>query len=94
MADLLIEPQRMMQRENVDERTESDPSSPLCHGGEKHARGRRHSEPCRMMLSDMIGVIALGIEHADELQSILELLTERRPIAIKMIEDPELKHFG
>jgi hypothetical protein len=47
-----------------------------------------------MMLSDMIGVIALGLEYADELQPILELLTERCPIVIKMIENAELKHCG
>ena len=47
-----------------------------------------------MMLGDMIGVIALGLEYADELQPILELLTERCPIVIKMIEDAELKHCG
>jgi hypothetical protein len=47
-----------------------------------------------VMLGDMIGVIALGLEHADELQPILELLTERCPVVIKMIEDPELKHFA
>jgi hypothetical protein len=46
-----------------------------------------------MMLSDMVGVIALGLEHADELQPILELLTERCPIVIKVIEDAELKHL-
>jgi hypothetical protein len=42
----------------------------------------------------MIGVIALRLEYTDELQSILELLAERCPIVIKMIEDAELKHFG
>jgi hypothetical protein len=36
------------------------------HRSEKHVRRRRHSEPCRMMLSDMVGVIALGLEYADE----------------------------
>jgi hypothetical protein len=84
----------MMQGEDVDERTESDPPGPLRHGGEEHARGRRHAEPCRMMLGDMIGVIALGLEYADELQPFLELVTERCPIVIKMIEDAELKHCG
>ena len=93
-ADLLIKPQRMMQREDVDERTEFDSPRPLRHGGEKHARGRRHPEPCRMMFSDMIGVIALGLDYADELQPILELLTERCPVVIKVIEDAELKHFA
>ena len=47
-----------------------------------------------MMLGDMIGVIALGLEYADELQPFLELVTERCPIVIKMIEDAELKHCG
>jgi hypothetical protein len=46
-----------------------------------------------MMLSDMIGVIAFGLEYADELQPILELLTERCPVAVKMIEDAELEHL-
>jgi len=92
-TDLLVKPQRMMQGEDVDQRTESDPPSPLRHGGEKHARRRRHPEPCRMMLCDMIGVITLGFEYADELQPILELLTERCPIVIKMIEDAELKAY-
>jgi hypothetical protein len=55
----------MMQGEDVNKGSESDPPSPLRHGSEKHARGRRHPEPCRMMLSDMIGVIALGLEYAD-----------------------------
>jgi hypothetical protein len=47
-----------------------------------------------MMLGDMIGVIALGLEYADELQPFLELVSERGPIVIKMIEDAELKHCG
>jgi hypothetical protein len=84
----------MMQGQHVDKRTESDPPSPLRHGCEKHARGRRHPQPCRVMLSEMIGIIALGLAYADELQPIFELLTERCPIVIKMIEDAELKHCG
>jgi len=36
-TDLLVKPQRMVQGEDVYERTESDPPSPLRHGGEKYA---------------------------------------------------------
>ena len=54
-ADFLGEPERMMRRQHVDQRTEAQPPGALRHRSQKHARRRRQIERRRMMLAHVIG---------------------------------------
>ena len=63
---------------------------PLCDGGEKHARRRRHGQRCRVVLGDLVGVEPGPVVRLDQLETVLVGLAERRiGSAIEVVEDPE-----
>ena len=78
-ADFFGEPQRMIERERVDERPEAEPLRPLRDGGEEDARRGRHAERRRVMLGEVIGVEAARVIGLDQLQPLLVLTAERLP---------------
>ena len=64
-ADLLIQAQRVMQREHVDQRTESNALSALGYCGEEHTRAGDCAERRRVVFGNVINVISLGFKQPD-----------------------------
>jgi len=54
-ADFLGEPQRVVRRQHIDQRTETQALGPLRNRGEEYAWRRRHIERRRMMLTHVVG---------------------------------------
>src|SRR5262249_45833097 len=75
-ADLLIQAQRVMQREYVDQRAESNALGALSYCSEEHTRTGDRAERRRVVFGNVINVISLCFKQPDKLQAILELLPE------------------
>ena len=94
-AHLSDEPQRIIEGQQVDQRSEADPSRALSRRGEEQRWRGRHTERCRMMLREMITVESGRIRRFQELQPILVQLVQRHGVALYPIEHPKghLCHF-
>src|SRR5205823_3752696 len=55
-ADFLDQPDRVIERQRVDERAEGQAFGALRHGRQEYARGGRHAERRRVMLGYLIAV--------------------------------------
>ena len=80
-ADLLDEPQRVVERQAVDERAEAQRRRALGRGGDEDARRRPVPERRAVVLGQVVGVEAGLLVALDEREALLELLAdrERRP---------------
>src|SRR5690242_1730383 len=91
-ADLFVEPQRMVQREHIDQRPE-----PQCLGsrkgaGQEYAGAAGKPERRRMVLGEVVAVKAASFDQFDQPEPLLEEFSERNAIAVEMIENTEFKH--
>ena len=89
-ADLLDEPQRVIQRQAVDERAEAQRRRALGRGGEEDARRRPVPERRAVVLGQVVGVEAGLLVALDEREALLELPADREAALVDVIEDPEL----
>ena len=89
-ADFLGEPQRVVRRQHVDQRAETDAARALGDGGQEHARRRRQVERRRVMLAHVIRAKAGAVVEPDQLEPLLVLLREGIRAAVVLIEDAEL----
>src|SRR5215471_11298536 len=89
-ADLLGEPQRVMHRQHIDQRSEAQAFGSLRDGGEKDARRWRQVERSRMMLAHVIGAESRAVVELDQLEAMLILLGEHIRSVVVPIEDTEL----
>ncbi len=89
-ADFLDQPQRMMQRQRVDQRAEPKLPRALGDRGKEHAGGGRHAERRRMMLGEVIGVEPGLVVGFDELEAILVIVAQRQIVAVEVIENAEV----
>ena len=60
-ADLLDHPQRMIERQRIDQRAKAQAFRALRDRSQEHAGARRHAKRRRVMLGDVIGVEAVLI---------------------------------
>jgi hypothetical protein len=88
-ADLLDQPQRVIERQQIHHRPEAQALRPLRDGGQKHARRRGVAEWGRVVLGEMVAVKTRAIVGFGQLQALLEQLAERDPAVVQMIEDPK-----
>src|ERR1700709_1271486 len=89
-ADFFGQPQRMVRRQHIDQRTETQAFGPLRDCCEKDARRRRQVERRRMVLAHMVGAKSGGIVELDQSQPVFVLLTEWIWPVVVLIEDSEL----
>src|SRR6266850_2632496 len=91
-ADLLGEPQGVVERQRIHERPEAQ--SPRSLRGEREEdRGRgRHAERRRVVLGDVQGVETEPVIRLGELEAVLDLLGERTPARVDVVEDAEFHH--
>ena len=73
-ADFFREPQRMMRREHIDQRAETDAARALGDGGQEHAGRRREIERRRVMLAHVPGTKAGAVVEFDQREPLLVLL--------------------
>ena len=91
-ADLLEQAQRMIERQQIDERPEAQPARALRDRRKKDAGRGRAAERRAVMLGQVIGVEALALDQLDEPQALLELRAARRAVVVEMIENSEAQH--
>ncbi len=88
-ADFLRHSERMVQRQGIDQRPETQVLRALSDRGKEHAGRGGKAQRRRMMLGGMIRVEATAIVSLDQLQSLLVKLVQGNIIAIEMIEYPD-----
>src|SRR6516162_3289847 len=89
-AQLLQQPQRMVERQQIEQRAEADAPRFTRGGGQKYARRRRHRQRRRVMLGEMIAVEAGGLGRLQQGEPILVGLLQRLAARVDVIEDAEL----
>ena len=89
-AQLLQQPQRMVERQQIEQRAEADAPRFARGGGQKHARRRRHRQRRRVMLGEVIAVKAGGLGRLQQGEPILVGLLQRLAARVDVIEDAEL----
>jgi hypothetical protein len=88
-ADLFGQPQRVVERERVDERPKEHALCALRHRRQKHAGRRRHAKRRGVMLGEVIAVDAGALVRFNQPQSLLEQFADRPAVVIEMIEHAE-----
>jgi len=89
--NLFGETQRVIERQEIDQRTEAQPPRALRDRREKHAGRRRHAERRRMMLGEVIGVEAEPVIELRDAQPLVIKFGYRPAATIEMIENPEFQ---
>ena len=89
-ADFFGEPQRMVRRQHVDQRTEPQALGALRDRCEEDARRRRQVERRRMVLAHVVGAKSGAIIEFNQLQPVFVLFAERIWPVVVLIEYPEL----
>jgi hypothetical protein len=83
----------MMQRQRIDQRSETKLSRSLRDRRKKDAGRGRHAERREMMLGQVIGEKAGAIVGLDDAQPLLEIIAQRDIVAVEVVEDTEF-HAG
>src|SRR6516164_3058891 len=78
-ADFLDQPQRMIERQEIDEGAEAQRLGALCHGREEQPGRGGAAERRRMMLGEVIAVDAAHVIGFDQREPIGVKLSERPP---------------
>ena len=89
-ADFVDQPQRVVERQQIDHRAEFEVLRALRDGGEKDARRRRVAERRVVVLREVIGVEPGAIIGLDQAEPVLEMPGQRQAAVVEMVEDPEL----
>ena len=85
-AEFFDEPQGIVERQQVDERSEPDSLRALTSSGEEECRRWRHAKRCRVMLGQMIAEEPGCIRRLQELQPVLVELVQGRGATVDPIE--------
>ena len=83
----------MIERQQINERTEAQMARALRDGGEKDPRRSGDAERRRVMFGEVVGVDARAIISLDQAQPVLVMLAERQTRMVQMIEYAELHWF-
>src|SRR5262252_347907 len=89
-AELFQQPQRMVERQEIEQRAEPDAPRFARGGGQKYARRRRHRQRRRVMLGEVVTVKAGGLGRLQQGEPVLVGLLQRLPARVDVIEDAEL----
>ncbi len=90
-ADFLGQPQRMIERQRINQRPEVKLPGALCDGREIDARRRRHAERRRMVLGAMVAVDAGAVVGLHQLEAVFVEIAERLIVPVDVIEDSEFQ---
>jgi hypothetical protein len=88
-ADFLDHPQRMMQRQRVDERAEAKVLGALRHRGQEDAGRGGKAERRRVVLGGVIRVETAPIIGLDDLEPLLVEIVQSEIVAIEVVENSE-----
>ncbi len=88
-ADLVDQPQRVVERQQVDHRPEAKPLGALRNGGQEQAGRRRIAERRVVVLGEVIAVEAGAVVCLDQSEPLLEMAGERQAAVVEVVEDPE-----
>ena len=91
-ADLFDESERVVERQAVHTRAQTDAPGPLGGRGEEDAGHRRQPERRRVVLGQVVGIEAGGVVFLQEAQPALVELVERHLASVEMVEDSEIHH--
>jgi len=91
-ADFLVKPQRMIERQHVNQRPKLDLSRALHGGGEEDARACRQPERRGVVLGQVIGRKTLALNELEQAQALFEEFAQRRAAAVEVIEYAEAEH--
>src|SRR5256885_4106309 len=93
-ADLLDQPQRIVERQAVDARPQADAPRALRGGGEEDARRRRHPERGGVVLGEMVRGEACRVVLLEQAQAARVVLVERHVAAAEVGEDSAVPWSG
>jgi hypothetical protein len=86
-ADLLDHPQRMMQRQRIDQRAEAKVLRALGDRGEEDAGRGGKTERRRVMLGRVVRIEAAAIIGLDQLEPLLVEIVQGKVVAIEVVEN-------
>jgi hypothetical protein len=89
-AELFQEPQRVIKRQEIEQRAEPDAPRLARRCGEKDARRRRHRQRRRVVLREVIAVEAGGLGRLQQSEAILVGLLQDFAAVIDVVENAEL----
>jgi hypothetical protein len=89
-ADLLDQPQRVVERQEIDQRPEPEPLRALRHGSHEQAGRGGEAQRRAVVLGQMIGVEAVPVVGLGQPHAVLDLLAERHAAVVHVLEDAEL----
>src|SRR4029077_19759267 len=87
--DLVDQPQRVVERQQVDHRPESEAFGALCHRRQEQAGRRRVAAWRVVVLGQVIAVEAGAVVGLDQPEPLLEMTGERQAAVVEVVEDPE-----
>src|SRR5271170_1019261 len=79
----------MIERQEVDHRSEPQLPSALRHRGQKQTRRRRIAERRVVVLGQMVAIEPAAVVRLDQPQPILEVPGQRLPAVVQMVENPK-----
>src|SRR6267154_3336469 len=86
-ADLLDQPKRIVERQQIDQRPQMNPASASRDCSEKYARRRRASERSAVMFRQMVAVDVGGVGSLEQAEALLVQLFERNLAPFKMVKN-------
>jgi hypothetical protein len=89
-ADLVDQPQRVVERQQIDHRSEFEPLRALRDRRQEDAGRRRIAERGVVVLGQVVAVKTGPVIGLNELQPFLEMPAERHPAVIQMVKNPKL----
>src|SRR5437899_1321641 len=91
-ADFLRQPHRVIERQQIDERTQTQIPRTLRERGHEDARRRRHTQRSPVVLAHVIAIEAALIVQLRQFQAVIILLSKRQAAAVILVEYAELNH--
>jgi len=91
-ADFFVNPQRVVQRQHVDEWAEPQGPRALDRGGEKDTGAGGQPERRRVVLRQMIAGKTAAFDGFNKPQPFFEERAQRCAVAVEMIENRKFKH--
>ena len=88
-ADLIDQPQRMIERQQIHHRAEFEPLGALRDRRQKDAGRGRVAEGGVMVLGEVVAIEPGPIVRLDELQPFLEMPGQRQPAVVQMVKYPK-----
>jgi hypothetical protein len=93
VPDFFIDPQRVIERQHVDQRSQPEALRALDRRSNENARARRHAERRRVVLRQVIREISFSLHQYDEAEPVFIERGERPAVAVQMVENSEFEQM-